>query len=332
MTELSLAAFAAATGSHLVGEPRSARYAAFRDRFDERAERERLRAAGLRFLGRSERGFPPLLAAIHDPPPGLYLRGSADAELLSRPAVAVVGARACSPYGRHVARLLGRDLAAAGLVVVSGMARGVDGEAHRGALEAGGLTVAVLGCGVDRDYPATHAELARRLVDSGGLVVAEYAPGVEPAPWRFPARNRLIAGLCAATVVVEARERSGALITADLALEEGREVFAVPGEIVSALSAGSNALLRLGAAPATCVADVLESFGLTPRELERAPLAPAAAHVLAAVGAAAAGADELARATGLEAADLAAALVELELAGLVASEDGVYRARDSIGG
>src|SRR5205814_4517328 len=131
--------------------------------------------------------------------------------------------------GSAIARLLGRELAAAGLVVVSGLARGVDGEAHRGALEAGGMTVAVLGCGIDRDYPAAHRELAQRIVESG-LVVSEYAPGVEPAPWRFPARNRIIAGLCAATVVVEARERSGALITADFALEEGREVFAVPGE------------------------------------------------------------------------------------------------------
>ena len=128
------------------------------------------------------------------------------------------------------------------------MARGIDGEAHRGALEAGGLTVAVLGCGIDRDYPAAHAELARRICERG-LVVSEYEPGVEPAPWRFPARNRIIAGLSRATVVVEARERSGALITADFALEEGREVLAVPGEITSALSAGTNALLKLGRDP-----------------------------------------------------------------------------------
>src|SRR5439155_18714164 len=152
-----------------------------------------------------------------------------------RPAVAVVGARSCSAYGAHVARSLGRELAGAGLVVVSGLARGVDGEAHRGALEAGGTTVAVLGCGVDRDYPRAHAELAARIAESG-LIVSEYAPGVEPAPWRFPARNRIVAGLAQATIVVEARERSGALITADLALEEGREVFAVPGEITSVLA------------------------------------------------------------------------------------------------
>ena len=210
---------------------------------------------------RSDPAFPPLLRAIHDPPPGLFLRGKAEAALLARPAVAIVGARACSAYGRQIARSVARELASAGLVVVSGLARGVDAEAHRGALEAGGITVAVLGCGIDRDYPAANRELARQVAASG-LVVSEYAPGVEPAPWRFPARNRIVAGLCSASVVVEARERSGALITADFALEEGREVFAVPGEITSALSAGSNALLRLGATPLTCAQDVLESFGL----------------------------------------------------------------------
>src|SRR2546430_12140157 len=151
--------------------------------------------------------------------------------------------------------MLGRELAGAGIVVVSGLARGVDGEAHRGALEADGLTVAVLGCGIDRDYPAAHRELAARIAERG-LVVSEYAPGVEPAPWRFPARNRIIAGLAQATVVVEARERSGALITADLALEEGREVFAVPGEITSTLSMGTHARLRPGAAPPTSASHV----------------------------------------------------------------------------
>src|SRR6266480_4179843 len=182
----------------------------------------------VRRLGR--RDLPELLQQIHDPPRSLFLRGAPDPEILARPAVAIVGARACSPYGAQVARMLGRELAAAGLVVVSGLARGIDGEAHRGALDAGGVTVAVLGCGIDRDYPAAHSELARRICERG-LVVSEYEPGVEPAPWRFPARNRIIAGLTAVTVIVEARERSGALITADFALEDGREVFAVPGEI-----------------------------------------------------------------------------------------------------
>jgi DNA processing protein len=320
VSELALAVFASETGTHLIRPPRGQRWRSFERRFDERAYLESLVAAGRRFLPRSEREFPPLLRAIHDPPAGLFLRGTAEPELLSRPAVAIVGARACSGYGASVARSLSRELAAAGLVVVSGLARGIDAETHRGALEAEGATVAVLGCGIDRDYPAAHAELARRVADSG-LIVSEYAPGVEPAPWRFPARNRIVAGLCAATVVVEARERSGALITADLALEEGREVFAVPGEITSSLSVGTNALLKLGAAPLTSSADVLASFGIKPEapQTERSPLLellPASA-------------DELVRRTGLAADEIARALVELELAGLVSASEGLYRATAS---
>lgn len=323
MTELALAVFASETGTHLVRPPHGARWTFHLRRFDERDFLARLAEGGYHFLPRSGVGFPPRLSAIHDPPPGLFLRGGARPEILARPAVAIVGARACSGYGASVARSLGRELAAAGLVVVSGLARGVDAEAHRGALEGGGTTVAVLGCGIDRDYPAAHAELARRVADAG-LIVSEYAPGVEPAPWRFPARNRIVAGLSAAVVVVEARERSGALITADLALEEGREVFAVPGEITSALSAGTNALLKLGASPLTSATDVLSCFGL-----ESAPAAAAegpAAELLELVRERPAGADELARRAGLDAADVARVLVQLELAGLVAAADGIYRA------
>ena len=325
MSELALASFAAASDAHLVGEPRSARFAAFKKSFDEQAELARLQNLGFRFLPRSQPSFPPLLRAIHDPPPGLFLRGEADTALLARPAVAIVGARACSAYGRQVARSLGRESGAAGLVVVSGLARGIDSEAHRGALEGGGRTVAVLGCGIDRDYPAAHRELAGQIAETG-LVVSEYAPGVQPAPWRFPARNRIVAGLCAAAIVVEARERSGALITADFALEEGREVFAVPGEITSALSAGANALLRLGATPLTRAEDVLESYGIEAGDRADADVGPAAAAVLTRVREGATGADELARATGLGAGELAAALTELELAGAVQVDEGVYRA------
>jgi DNA processing protein len=209
---------------------------------------------------------------------------------------------------------------------VSGLARGIDGEAHRGALESGGPTVGVLGCGIDRDYPAAHRRLAAR-IRAAGLTVSEYAPGVEPAPWRFPARNRIIAGLSAATVVVEARDRSGALITADLALEEGREVFAVPGEITSALSSGTNDLLKLGATPLTGSADVLDVFGLTSGETEAVELGSCAETVLARLRDGPASADELARATGLDAGTLASALTELELAGCAVAGGGVYRAR-----
>jgi DNA processing protein len=316
MSELALAVFASETGMHVIRPPRGERWRSFERRFDERAYLERLAAGGHRFLPRSAPDFPPLLRAIHDPPAGLFLRGVAKPEALAQPAVAIVGARACSGYGASVARSLGRELASAGPVVVSGLARGIDAEAHRGALEARGATVAVLGCGIDRDYPAAHADLARRVADAG-LIVSEYAPGVEPAPWRFPARNRIVAGLCAATVVVEARERSGALITADLALEEGREVFAVPGEITSSLSAGTNALLKLGAAPLTSAADVLASFGIEPEPVqgETSPLLellPASA-------------DELVRKTGLGPDEVARTLVELELEGRLSVSDGVYR-------
>ena len=277
-------------------------------------------------LARSDARFPPRLKAIFDPPRWLYLRGSGEPELLGRRAVGVVGARSCSPYGAQVARMLGRELAAAGLVVVSGLARGIDGEAHRGALESGGPTVGVLGCGIDRDYPAANASLSRRMED-GGLVVSEYEAGVEPAPWRFPARNRIIAGLCEALVVVEARERSGALITADFALEEGREVFAVPGEITSALSVGSNALLRLGATPLTGSGDVLEALGIERVEAVADPdVSEAARRVLGLVRDTPAGADELVAKASLEAGAVSVALTELELVGLVAAADGVYRA------
>lgn len=280
----------------------------------------------IRCLQRHDEGYPRLLAQIPDPPARLWLRGDAAPDLLERACVAIVGARACSGYGRAAARLLSTEATAAGAVVVSGMARGIDGEAHRGALAARGATVAVLGCGIDLDYPAAHTGLAGAIVESGGLVVSEYEPGVEPAPWRFPARNRIIAGLARATVVVEARERSGALITADFALEDGREVLAVPGEITSALSAGSNALLRQGATPATCAGDVLEALGLEARRAEpEIPDDPAAAAVLAAIAGGAATPDGLTRATGLDAAELASALALLELSGAVSLEEGVVR-------
>lgn len=269
-------------------------------------------------------GFPQLLARIYDPPRRLHLRG-ARSGLLAGPCVAVVGARSCSGYGAQVARTLGRDLAGAGAVVVSGLARGIDAEAHRGALEAGGATIAVLGCGIDRDYPRAHAELARRIAATG-LIVSEYPPGVEPAPWRFPARNRIIAGLSLATVVVEARERSGALITADFALEEGREVFVVPGEITSALSLGTNALLRVGAGPLLCAEDVLAALGLEPPPRPVGPEPPpAAAAVLALLRDGPDDIDALARRSGLGAEEVAAALVGLELEGLAAADGGLYR-------
>ena len=222
-------------------------------------------------MGSSETIYPRIWNArlddLPDPPSDtLYARGEQLAEALQAPTVALIGARACSSYGAQVARKLGSQFAAAGVTVVSGLARGIDAHAHRGALDSGGRTVAVLGCGIDRDYPAAHAELARQITEAGGGIVSEYEPGVEPAPWRFPARNRIIAALADAVVIVEARARSGALITVDLAMEIGRPIYAVPGEITSALSEGTNELLRHGhAAAITSALDVLDALGIEGR-------------------------------------------------------------------
>jgi DNA processing protein len=198
---------------------------------------------------------------LPDPPTAeLYARGDQIDLALDAPTVAIVGARSCTDYGAHIARRLAFDLAAAGVTVVSGLARGVDGWAHRGALEAAGRTIGVLGCGIDRDYPRAHAQLAHQITQTGGIL-SEYEPGIAPAPWRFPARNRIVAALSDVVVIVEARERSGALITVDLAIEIGRPIYAIPGETTSALSAGTNQLIRQGHATLiTDAADVLEDI------------------------------------------------------------------------
>jgi DNA protecting protein DprA len=260
-----------------------------------------------RVLRRGRAGYPPLLAQLYDPPAQLYLRGEADPALLARPAVAIVGARACSSYGAQVARALGRELAAAGVVVVSGLARGIDAEAHRGALEAG-TTVAVLGCGIDRDYPRAHAELARRIA-AEGLVVSEYGPGVEPAPWRFPARNRIVAGLALATIVVEARERSGA-----------RTSRSSSAASCSRCRVRSRAPSRQGRTacsarrPRHHTSVWRTSWGRSDFSGRRLPPSPR---------------PRLRRRcslSGRPSAEVAAALVELELSGLASAVDGVYRA------
>ena len=251
---LALAAYAQHTGNHVLREPNTPEWRRFVHAFDHDAYLHGLAGQGFVWVDRDDDLYPGQLAAIHDSPVGLFVRGDHRnlARFGDKHAVAVVGARACSPYGAEAAKLLARELAEDDVIVVSGLARGIDAEAHRAAIEAGGMTVAVLGCGIDRTYPSSHAALALRIIETGGLILSEYAPTVEPAPWRFPARNRIVAGLCRATVVVEARERSGTLITADLALEEGRDLFAVPGEVTSTLSVGTNDLLRRGVA-SVCV-------------------------------------------------------------------------------
>ncbi len=189
--------------------------------------RRALRAAGIEFLEAADAGYPAHLSALPDAPPGIFIKG----RLPARAGVAVVGTRTCTTYGRRLAFAYGRAIAGAGWPLVSGLARGIDGAAHRGTVAAGGIGVAVLGCGLDVAYPREHSRLAAELLSTGGAIVTEYPPGSMPYGWRFPPRNRIISGLSRAVVVVEAGMKGGALITARLALEQGVSVFAVPGDV-----------------------------------------------------------------------------------------------------
>lgn len=196
-----------------------------------------------------------IIASIANPPDKLHFMGTLPTE--RRPTVAIVGTRRPSSYGREVTSTLASDLARRGVVIVSGLALGVDGIAHTAALEVGGTTLAVLGNGLPRIYPASHQHLATQIIESGGALLSEYEPGVTPRDYRFLERNRIVAGLADAIIITEAAARSGTLNTAAHALEQGKEVFVVPGNITSPLSAGCNALLRQGATPATCADDIL---------------------------------------------------------------------------
>ena len=211
-------------------------------------------------LKQKGKGYPPLLKEIPDPPLQIYLKGKIPDE--KRKAVAIVGTRKATSYGLKAARELARDLAGQGVIIVSGLALGIDAEAHKGALDAGGLTLAVLGSGINQIYPATNQPLAKKIIDQGGALISEFEPNRPPEKWTFPQRNRVIAGLCQMTVVVEAPERSGALITAYLALEYNREVGAIPGETTSVNSRGTNELIKKGAALVRNADDVLEILGL----------------------------------------------------------------------
>jgi DNA processing protein len=219
---------------------------------------QRAASLGILPLGLDDDRYPPLLRAIVDPPVVLWTRG--DTVHLARPSIALVGSRAATPHGLEMARRLAADLASAGFVIVSGLARGVDSAAHAAALAAGGATVAVLGGGVDRVYPAEHAELARN-IQAAGAVVSEFPPGCPPLQHHFPLRNRIISGLVHAVIVVEAPERSGALITAAAAAEQGRDVLVVPGPVAGGRNRGGHILIRDGAKLVETADDVLREVG-----------------------------------------------------------------------
>jgi DNA processing protein len=277
--------------------------------------------AGLDPLPLGHALFPSLLAEIYDPPPVLWLKGRRSA--LEGLAVAIVGSRAASPYALEVAKHLGTELARRGVTVVSGLARGVDSAAHRGALAAGGPTVAVLGCGADLVYPWEHRTLAED-ISAVGVLVSELPAGTPPRPRHFPRRNRIISGLSRAVVVVEASERSGSLITAACALEQGREVMAVPGNVLSGRNRGSHALLKDGAKIVESADDILEELGRADdptggsaaADAQKDPLlhamAPGEAYDL----------DTLAVQTGLGGGALLSRLAELELSGRIRRADG----------
>jgi len=295
-------------GDEAVGELRSG--AARRRAADEWA---RAAADGVALVGTDDPDYPEWLKRICDPPPVLWVRGRLQRE---ESAVAVVGSRGASPLGRACAHAMSRDLARAGLTVVSGLARGIDTSAHEGALAGEGRTVAVLGSGLQRLYPRENAALARRIAESGGAVVSEFPLAMSPQPAYFPRRNRVIAGWSRAVVVVEAAARSGALVTARLAAEEGRDVFAVSGHPSHPGAGGTNQLIRDGAALVRDAADVLSELGLEPLLVKPRPR-PEDALLAVLADDAPASVDELHARSGCTVPEILGRLAELELAAKV---------------
>jgi len=225
---------------------------------DVATRRRQLESLGVAVVFRGDPAYPEYLDRYEDAPDLLFVRG----RLPPGPGVAIVGTRKCTAYGRELARAYGQASAEAGWPVISGLARGIDGEAHRGVVDVGGVGVVVLGCGIDIAYPREHERLGRQVLDGGGAIVTEYPPGAPPDGWRFPPRNRIIAGLSAAVVVVEAARTGGALITAVKAAEYGIAVFAMPGDVDRASSEGCNLLIRDGAFPVLDPEDLVEELGL----------------------------------------------------------------------
>ncbi len=291
---------------------------------------------GRHIIAHDDERFPPLLAAIADPPLLLFAHG--EPALLMLPQLAVVGSRNPSAVGEETAFDFARGLAGAGLTITSGLALGIDAAAHRGALAAGGQTIAVFGTGPDRIYPARHRDLAHAIVDGGGVLLSEYAPGTPPLPAHFPRRNRIISGLALGTLVVEAALRSGSLITARSASEQGREVFAIPGSIHNPLARGCHRLIRDGAKLVETAQDVLEELAPQLRAVLAAEPGPAAApsalddeyrSLLDCVGYAPTPVDMLVERSGLTTEVVSSMLLILELEGYVTAAAGGGYSRTS---
>ena len=288
-------------------------------------EMEKIERQGAKVLTWDDPAYPPRLLNIYNPPPVLYVKG----EILSEDqwAVAVVGTRRATVYGKEAARWIAGDLARNRVTIVSGLARGIDSEAHRAALDAGGRTIAVLGSGIDIIYPPESRRLAQAVVERGALV-SEYAIGTPPEAGNFPPRNRIISGLSLGVVIVEAGERSGALITADFALEQGREVFAVPGNIFRRKSRGTNKLIQQGAKPVLSVEDVLEELNLTmvSKQADVRAVVPeneTEATLLEYITAEPIHVDEIGQKSGLPIAQVSSTLALMELKGMVRQVGGM---------
>lgn len=283
-------------------------------------------SAGIQLICWDSPAYPKYLREIPNAPPVLYVSG----EILEQDqwAVAVVGTRRLTSYGRQVARDLVMGLVNSGVTIVSGLARGIDAIAHKTALELGGRTIGVLGSGLDCIYPAEHRSMARQMAEGQGAVVSEYALGVQPEAKNFPPRNRVISGLSLGTLVIEAGQRSGALITAGFALEQNRDVFAIPGNITSPASKGTNRLIQEGAKLVTCVEDLLEELNLTmaPEQMAVQLAMPESAEealLLSHLSAQPVHIDELCRASGLPSALVSSTLTLMELKGMVYQSGGM---------
>lgn len=303
----------------------------YRDRIDLDREWKRVESAGARILTLADDAYPRMLREITSPPPVLYIKGELTAE--DETAIGVVGTRRATRYGRDMTHRLSTGLAQAGVTVISGLARGIDGIAHTAALDTSGRTLAVLGCGVDQLYPPEHRKLSERILEQGALV-SEFPLGTRPEARNFPIRNRLISGLALGVLVIEAPRRSGALITSSFAADQGRTVFAVPGSALSPASEGTLQLLRDGAVLAVEAADILQELNLERRQAaaETRRMLPEASgderQVLELLQGEARHIDEIAIDTGINISQLSAMLLQMQLKGLVRDAGGQHYVRE----
>ncbi|MFA5175043.1 MAG: DNA-processing protein DprA [Patescibacteria group bacterium] len=300
----------------------------WRDNFSLSEMEEKMDAEGIFGISIQNKNYPRLLKEIADPPFVLFVRGKLPSE--DMPSVAVVGTRACSNYGRQTAFDIAGELAGQGAAIISGLALGIDGIAHEAALQNQGITVAVLGSGVDREhvYPSFHKNLSEKIIEQGGALVSEYPPGFEPTRYSFPARNRIIAGLSLGTLVVEAPEESGALITAKCALDYNREIFAIPHQIRSRGGIGPNNLIKMGARLVTEASDIVDALNLynlkqITDNRKILPSTPEEEKILSLLTREPIHIDALAKASGLDSSKINSTLALMEMKGKLKNMGGM---------